>query len=262
MKKIINNVLNAFGLELRRVQEDKSVKSKKTDRLGYYETITGNYFLPVDAKDDIVAKTIISNNVFEKEVVELAKKHIKEGTAVLDVGANFGQMSILFSGMVGKEGLVYSFEADDFIFEVLGKNVEANKKQKNIKPVFGAVHNVAGKTLFYPVQDFVEFGTYGSYGIDYTAKKGRELKSITIDSIDIKETISFMKIDIQGGDLQAMQGAVKTIEKNKMPILFEYEYHFEDKFNLCFQDYVDFVRSINYKFLKVVNGHNYLIVPA
>jgi hypothetical protein len=43
--------------------------------------------------------------------------------------------------------------------------------------------------------------------------------------------------------------------------LFEYEYHFEDRFNLCFQDYVDFVQSINYKFFKVINGHNFLVVP-
>ena len=40
------------------------------------------------------------------------------------------------------------------------------------------------------------------------------------------------------------------------------EYAFEDEFKLSFQDYVDFVQSINYRFEKVVSGHNFLIVPA
>ena len=70
-----------------------------------------------------------------------------------------------------------------------------------------------------------------------------------------------MKVDIQGGDLQAMQGAVKTIERNRMPIIFEYEYRFEDKLDLKFQDYVNFVHTIEYKFEKVIDGQNYLIIP-
>lgn len=125
----------------------------------------------------------------------------------------------------------------------------------------GAVHDQEDITLIFPEQDFKRFGSYGSYGIDYNAVDGRKVKTLTIDSLRIKNQISFMKIDIQGGDLFAMRGAVKTIKKHKMPILFEYDYHFEDEFNMNFQDYVDFVSSINYKFKKVLSGHNFLIVP-
>jgi FkbM family methyltransferase len=217
--------------------------------------------LPSDAKTDVVANTIINNEIFEKEVVDLASKYIKYGTNVLDVGCNFGQMSILFAKMVGKQGKVYSFDADEFVFEIFKKNIEANGLENIIVPHFGAVHNIDGDTLLFPEQDFKEFGAYGSYGIDYTASVGRKVDSLTIDSLKILGPISFMKIDIQGGDLQAMQGAVNTINLNRMPILFEYEYHFEDKFNLKFQDYVDFVQSIDYKFEKVINGHNFLILP-
>lgn len=259
LKKIVQDVFHAFGLEVSKYKARK--KSKKTKNLTLHKTATGNYYLPTDAYEDIVANTIINNQIFEKDVIELASKYIKPGNTVLDVGANFGQMSILFSNMVGETGKVHSFDADDWIYEIFNKNIEANNKTGIIIPHFGAVHNVAGETLIFPEQDFEEFSAYGSYGIDYNAKKGREIKTITIDSLNIENPIHFIKIDIQGGDLQAMQGAVKTIEKNKMPILFEYEYHFEEKYNLCFQDYVDFVQRINYKFHKVINGHNFLIIP-
>jgi len=260
MKKLIRNILHAFGLDVVKYKRLVSGGSKKTRRLTLHKTITGNYYLPTDAVDDIVANTIINNQVFESEVIELAKKYIKPNTSVLDIGANFGQMSVLFSNMVG-EGKVYSFDADDWIFEIFTKNIEANNKQSKIIPYFGAVHNIMGEVLFFPEQDFKEYGSYGSFGIDFNASKGREINTLTIDSLNITDPISFIKIDIQGGDLQAMQGAVKTIQKNKCAILFEYEYHFEDKYNMCFQDYVDFVNSINYKFHRVINGHNFLIIP-
>jgi FkbM family methyltransferase len=260
MKKIIKKLFNATGYEIRK-KPIVNPKSIKTNELTLYKTVTGNYYLPTHAYEDIVANTIKSNQIFEKEVVDLVFKHIKEDTAVLDIGSNFGQMSILFSQKVGDKGKVYAFDADDFVFEILQKNIEANNKTGKIIPTFGAIHNKENEILYFPVQDFEKFGAYGSYGIDYNSKKGREVKSITIDSLNIQEPISFMKIDIQGGDLQAMQGAVKTIKKNKMPILFEYEYHFEDDYNLSFQEYVDFVREIGYVFKKVVNGHNYLIIP-
>lgn len=251
--------MNNLGFDIIKYRKPKH--SKISNNLTFYKTATGNYYLPTDAYADNVANTIINNQIFENEVVELAAKYIKPNTTVLDVGANFGQMSILFSNMVGENGKVHSFDADNWVFEILKKNIEANGKCGKIIPHFGAVHNIEGESLIFPEQDFLKFGAYGAYGIDYNAKIGREVKSITIDGLNIKEEISFMKVDIQGGDLLAMQGAKKTIDKNRMPILFEYEYHYEERFNICFQDYVNFVQSINYKFHRVISGHNFLISP-
>jgi FkbM family methyltransferase len=250
MNKIVKKIFSMAGYDLRKKTTDIVLPpSRKTDDLTFYQTVTGDYYLPTHAYQDIVANAIKNDQIFEKEVVDIA------------VGSNFGQMSILFSQKIGDTGKVYAFDADDFVYDILLKNIKANNKADKIIPTFGAIHNKENEVLYFPVQDFERYGAYGAYGIDYNAKKGREVKSITIDSLNIRETISFMKIDIQGGDLQAMQGAVKTIERNKMPILFEYEYHFEGDFNLSFQEYVDFVREIGYVFKKVINGHNYLIVP-
>jgi FkbM family methyltransferase len=259
--KLIRSIFRICGFDIVRYKKPEQRKSIYSKRLDLHETATGKYYLPADAVNDVVANAIKSGQIFEKEVVELASKYIKPGTAVLDVGSNFGQMSILFSTMVGEKGVVHAFDADDWIFEILTKNIKVNNREGKIIPHFGAVHNIENEVLHFPVQDFARFESYGSYGIDYNQKTGRSVNSLTIDSLNIQEPISFMKIDIQGGDLQAMQGAVKTIEKNRMPILFEYEYHFEEEYNLCFQDYVDFVQSINYKFYKNINGHNYLITP-
>ena len=259
IKQLIRRMCHSLGYDIIKYKPPRVEKTVKSDRLSFHKTVTGNYYLPTDAKADIVANTIIADKIFEEEVVNLASRYIRPGTTVLDVGANFGQMSILFSDMVGPKGKVHSFDADDWIYEIFNKNIVANNKENIIIHHFGAVHNIDGEILIFPEQDFEKFDAYGAFGIDYTASDGREVKSITIDSLNISEPISFMKIDIQGGDLQAMQGAVNTIVRNKMPILFEYEYHFEEKYNMKFQNYVDFVLNIGYEFEKVINGHNYLI---
>jgi len=236
-------------------------RSKRTGALKYVETTTGNYYLPTDAHGDIVANAIAADQIHDEEIVRVAQRYIRPASIVLDVGANFGQMSVLFADSVGPDGKVYSFEADDFVFEILTKNVSANAMVGRIIPVFGAVHHLTDQMLYFPVQDFVRFGSYGSYGIDYNACEGRRVRSLTIDSMAIERPISFMKIDIQGGDLLAMRGAIRTIMQNRMPIVFEYEYRFEDEFKLDFQEYVDFIQLIDYKFAKVINGQNYLVVP-
>lgn len=103
--------------------------------------------------------------------------------------------------------------------------------------------------------------TYGSYGIDYHRSDGNEVKTIAIDDLNIDKPISFMKFDIQGADLFGMQGAIKTIKKNRMPILFEYESSLEGKVPVSFQDYIDFVKSIGYIFSRVPMPDNFLILP-
>jgi methyltransferase, FkbM family len=269
--KFINKVLSGTGYVLRKKESSKkkplpSAEAKRetpvtvhSEELEFIHTTTGDYFLPKHAAQDKIANFIRKNRIYSEDVIAVATQYIKPGTTVIDAGANFGQLTVLMSKLVGTDGIVFSFEANEFVYGILSKNIEANKA--SAKPFFNAVHNVSGETLYFPMPDFVRYSTYGSYGIDYVGKKGNPVTSIALDDLDYPLPVSFMKIDVQGGDLLAMQGATKIIEKYRMPILFEYEFEFEEELNLSFQDCVDFVRDIDYTFAKVTAGRNYLILP-
>jgi len=260
IKNFIRQFFNKLGYKLVRITPRVQLLPFEAKELSLFKTKTGNYFLPIAAYNDGISAAIKEDRVFDENIVNVAKKYITLNSSVLDVGSNFGQMAILFSNLTGDGGKVYAFDAADFVFEILTKNIAANDK-KNVVATFGAVHNVPDTYLFFPEPDFSKYGTYGSFGIDYKNSLGRKVPTITIDGLNIQEKISFMKVDVQGGDLYAMQGAVKTIAKNKMPIVFEYECSVEDELPITFQDYVDFVNHINYKFVKVIDGQNYLILP-
>ena len=262
MKKALRKFLNKRGYEIIRqpYMGDKYPNRSADKNIYYCETPIGNYFLPVyGLEKDAVANTLVRGRFFEPEIIAVAKRYIKMNTAVLDIGANFGQMSIEFSKMVGQGGKVYSFEAQNFVFSYLKRNIEANLRS-NVELVEKAVWHQDNMTLYFPEPDMESPAPYsGNSARDN--KNSYPVNTITVDSLDIREPISFMKVDIEGADIFALRGAKQTILKNKMPVIFEYTQHMQDAYNTTFNDYVEFAESVNYKFQEIVLGINYLIVP-
>lgn len=261
MKKIIRNLLNKRGYEIikqpyigNKYPNLSNIKSEY-----YCETPIGNFYLPAYALEkDAVCNTISRGKYFEPDIIEVAREFVRKGTTVLDIGANFGQMSIEFSKMVGEHGDVYSFEAQEIIHDYLIKNIAANNRN-NIRTIKDAVWNESGKTVWFK---HIDYNCEAPYSGNYIVEKGAfSCDTITVDSLNISTPISFIKCDIQGSDLFALQGAKNTIEKHKPTILFEFEEQIQDNFKTNFGDYVDFVDSIGYKFVRTISLINYLIAP-
>ena len=262
MKRTIRTFLNKRGYEIIKQDYigDKFPNLSKENGSYFCETPIGNYYLPLQGlEQDAVANMLVRGKYFDKQIIEIAKKYIKENTAVLDIGANFGQMSIEFSKAVGPAGKVYSFEAQDVVFRLLQKNIEANKCT-NVELINRAIWDKENITLYFPEPNMSGPAPYsGNYVTE--AQKASPVQSVTIDSLNIPEPISFMKIDIEGADIFALRGAQNTILKNKMPVIFEFSQHVQADFNTSFQDYVSFTESINYQFAEIVMEYNYLIIP-
>ncbi|MEQ1553567.1 MAG: FkbM family methyltransferase, partial [Ferruginibacter sp.] len=188
MRKAIKNFLNKFNYDITKVYYNGTEKLKLSSNengLNLYETPTGKYYLPSNLKKDVVANTIKRGIIFDEHIIDIAKKYILPNTSFLDIGANYGQMSVVLSKFIESVGIgkVYSFEAEPFVGEILQKNVEINNC-KNIQIVLGAVHFKSGEKLIFPEPDFKRFDSYGSYGIDPLATKGRTVETLTIDSLN------------------------------------------------------------------------------
>lgn len=229
--------------------------------VGRFDTATGSYVLPTDADGDVIVQAIRRGETFEREIVDLAQRTIVPGSVALDVGSNFGQMAIAFSRIIGPAGKVHGFEANDFVFELLKRNLSLNGAG-NVVPHFGAVWEESGKELLFPDPDFKRFASYGSYGLDLKAKEGKPVKTMKIDDLDLGGKVSFIKVDIQGSDLFAMRGAKRTILRDKPILVFEFEAQFQKEFGTRFKDYTAFIEEIGYKVRETINGINYVIGPA
>jgi FkbM family methyltransferase len=231
--------------------------------LRLFETITGRWWLP-EAPGDIVAEAMKSGRIFDAPIMREAQRHIRPGTVVLDVGSNFGQMTVLFAKLVGPRGRIHAFEAEPFVSRILQKNVEVNGASELVTIHQGAVWHTGGLELVFPQPDLEKYGSYGSYGIVPSATEGRRIRSLTIDELNIQGPISFMKVDVQGSDLFALYGARATIMRERMPILFEFERPpLCEDFKTSFVDYANFVTDIGYSFVRRIHldSDNFLICP-
>lgn len=252
------------------------MEKKIFEQLELFKTIHGNYWLPLNTEKDIVCQQIKSGKIFDYKIVDELKKIylLKRNpcAVMLDVGANFGQMSVQFAGFrrlltgaswgghtYNDHPIVYSFEAEPFVAKVLRINIEANNLTHEIRILDKAVWWNTVESISFPEPDFASMDSWGSYGLDPNRRNCRTVQTITVDSLNLEHPIAFMKIDIQGSDLAALKGARETIKKHRMPIIFEYEEMFATRFDYSFQDYIDYVESINYKFHRVIEN-NFLIV--
>ena len=227
--------------------------------LKLYKTDTGIYYLPFFAFRDVVRNTIIENKIFDNDVFERSKRYIKENSVVIDAGANYGQLSILFS-KAKPNVQVYAFEAYKYISEILQKNVLINNSKVKVHNC--VLSDESKKNLIISESILKEFNNYGSNFVDLKKKsnQGNLVDSVKIDDLNIQQEVSFMKIDVQGYDLKVLRGAEKTIKRNKMPIIIEYSKEFESKFNYKFSDFLEILKKINYKIEERISEANYLIV--
>lgn len=142
--------------------------------------------------------------------IDLLKKHINQKDTVLDIGANIGFYATILSDIVGEKGLVHCFEPDMQNFKHL-KNTTSN--YKNIKINNKAVGPKTEKLKIY---------TSKNLNVDHRTYKPEEYdKEIEIDALSIDDYLSsdtkvdFIKMDIQGFEMQAMQGMRNILDKNK-----------------------------------------------
>tara|TARA_B110000003_G_scaffold275632_1_gene318829 strand:- start:311 stop:1117 length:807 start_codon:yes stop_codon:yes gene_type:complete len=257
LKKIYWKIAKKIGFVILIRDERKSIHSS---RLKKYITSTGTYYLPKYAYQDVIRKEIIKNRIFDKEIFDLSKKYITSNSIVIDAGANYGQLSVLFSKLFD-DITIYSFEASKYIFDILNQNAKINSN--NIKAINCALSNYTDEQ-YLQIPNLKKYGTYGSLNLEFSLNKKNTYKDKIlirkIDNFTYEKKISFMKIDVQGFDLNVLKGSLETIKKHRMPIVFEYENTLEDKMNFRLDDFVTFFNKINYRFITVVNN-NFLVLP-
>lgn len=210
---------------------------------------------------DPIGMHIRAGKIHDRPVFEALQPFISPGDAVIDVGANFGLMSSLLADLVGKTGKVYAFEANPYNHHILTLNMRTNGLDQ-VETIFRAVMDKADQPLTFPPPDFSRYPSHGSFSVSPERAAGYPITSITIDSMNIERRIGALKVDIQGADLLALRGASETIRRHRMPILVEYEEDLQKPFGTRFQDYVDFAATIGYRFDKVVDSINFLLLPT
>ena len=149
----------------------------------------------------------------EPGTTALCRRIIQKGWTVLDVGAQDGYFTLLFSRLVGDRGRVFAFEAIAGNAANVAANVARNQ-YRNITAVNKAVSDQSGRARFFT-------GTnrgVGSLFYDSGRKeKHTEVETITLDDYfrATPFSIDFFKMDIEGAEHAALAGMREVIARSR-----------------------------------------------
>ncbi|MFP2960922.1 FkbM family methyltransferase [Myxococcus sp. 1LA] len=145
--------------------------------------------------------------------VALIAPHLRQGMVVFDVGANIGYMSLYLRSRIGQLGQLFSFEPEPENFAELEANFR-NNHLRNCQAIQAAVGAHEGVIPFTP-------GLNGH--VPETGVEGIHAAVVTVDGFIQKQDlprVDFVKVDVEGFELDVLAGMRATLDRPDKPILF------------------------------------------
>ncbi len=141
---------------------------------------------------------------------------VKEGDAVLDIGANIGYYALLWSALVGQGGRVYAMEPVGDNYNSLVQNMELNLS-RNIRAFRLAAGESDSEASMYICgkRNYSAFYSGGLPGhVHKRDIKGREtVKVVKIDGfLEDKRLPTLIRMDIEGHEADVIKGMDRTLE--------------------------------------------------
>jgi FkbM family methyltransferase len=150
----------------------------------------------------------------ERFITKLLTRALGDGDVFFDIGANVGFYSCFAAPLCGKSGAVHAFEANPYLIPHLRRSAELNKPAANIVINDVAVGKEANQTLQLFDPEWI-----GSSSLFKQAWLNTSSSvSVPVTTIDEYrrarkiERLDVVKIDIEGGELDAMRGMQQTFE--------------------------------------------------
>ena len=163
-----------------------------------------------------IGRAIFMKGEFDPAVFRPLREVLKPGGTFLDVGANVGYYSMLALELVGEAGQVHAFEIDPRPLRCLHKTVTSQK----LRNVF--VHEVAIGRQSGEAR--IVSGEESGHSSVELGGPGKLIRMTALDDWAAAEKIGkvqAMKLDIEGGELWALQGAEKLLRDHRPTLVCE-----------------------------------------
>lgn len=220
--------------------------------------------LPGRVYQQILAASVLRDlraGTLSEPELDLVPALLRDGEVALDIGANHAMWSAAMSAAAGPSGRVLAFEPVPFTAGTFSI-VIGRLGLENVELVQAAVGAEPGElTLSVPIQSS---GVADSARVHLAARDrgeapGRE-RRITVEAVRLDDRseelneVALIKIDIEGAELFALQGALGLIERDRPAIVCEVDPEFLSGFDLSPHDVTGLLAEHGYDAWRYRHG--------
>ena len=177
---------------------------------------------------DVSARTTIEDgvgsldalNLFFDEIELFRGGGVQKNAIAVDIGANVGNYALYLSHKFSE---VIAIEAHPHTYRLLKMNCDSRPRIKTLN--YAISSKSGGNVKITEVGKFQS--TMAKIENQMSGDKDRrsfQIERRTLDALlsKLNKRVGLIKVDVEGHDLQAIEGATKTIKSHKPIIIFEY----------------------------------------
>ena len=194
---------------------------------------------------------------YEVPIQNIFTQHLKPGDVFYDIGANVGFFSIIAAKLVGDKGKVYAFEPGEKNANSIRHNARLNNFN-HIEVIEKAVSHTSGEGQLL-------LAKYSGGHALATADAPPDLAGeVTVDLVSIDDLIAqnkiappnFVKIDVEGAELDVLKGMTETIKTARPAIIYEVDDGDRTAYERKYQELADFFKPFDYQVTQTENSYD------
>ncbi|HET7216244.1 MAG TPA: FkbM family methyltransferase [Terriglobia bacterium] len=169
-----------------------------------------------------LSEELILLGVHEPVCTRVYLQHLRKGDHILDVGSNLGYYALVAGRAIGPTGRVLGFEPARDVFSILERNV-TRSGLKNIQVFPWAISDRSEPIEFFGSE-------IPSWGSLIREKDLLQAKPTTVQAKKLDDLLdefpgfqpTVVRMDVEGGELMALEGAKHLLQKHKPRIFVEF----------------------------------------
>ena len=186
---------------------------------------------------------------YEEILEQVYRQFVSQGDICIDAGAHKGRHTMPLASLVGEEGKVVAYEPIPDLAQRLAKRGQS-KWPNTIEVMQKALSKAPGSKEFCVATQFL--GYSGLKERDYpdeTEIDRIEVEIVTInDEFRNRGPVRFIKLDLEGGEFDALRGAANVLSRDRPLLGFEFgRQDAADRYGYTKKDFFDFFADIDYE---------------
>jgi FkbM family methyltransferase len=200
---------------------------------------------------DVIQNCHLNGTFYEVEELEMIRRYFQAGQVFLDIGSNVGNHAIYVEKFLQPKSVVV-VEPNPHAIAILMINLALNRSQKTDTQYLGIGLSDREEAVV------IEIPPNNLGGARLRSQQGSGIRVVRGDNLFRQETIDFIKIDVEGLELEVLQGLDRTLSLNRPKIFIEVSNENVPRFG-------EWLKSRNYRaierYRRYATCENYLIAP-